>query len=56
MTRKPITPIIEKKINIKPLKKTLWEKLNSNGDLSNIIVQFTLAPFVIPYMFFKKLF
>jgi hypothetical protein len=56
MTRRPLIPIKEKSIYSLPVRYTWWEQLNSNGDASNIIVQFTLAPFVFPYIIFRKIF
>lgn len=52
MTKRPTNLICEKSVYITK-QEYHWD---SNGDFSNIIVQFLLIPLVVPYIGFKKLF
>ncbi len=54
-TRRPLRPIKEKSILYREPKQSLWEKLNTNGDLSNMILQLAMAPFVFPYIWIQRL-
>jgi hypothetical protein len=55
-TRRPQRPISEKGVYHKPVKQSWFDKMNANGDLSNIILQVVLAPFALPYFWIKRFF
>ena len=49
-------PIQEQGVYHVPSKKTWWDKIDTNGDVGLMIIQFALAPIVLPYMWIKRLF
>jgi len=49
-TRRPMRPISEKGVMVEPDERSWFDKMNSNGDLSNLIVQLALLPIFGPYV------
>lgn len=53
--QRPISPIVEKSIPTQPDDRSLWDRINANGDVSNILLQALLLPFVVPMAFIRYL-